>query len=217
MAFFLIISTAARACSTPVGLSLPITTDVSPIFSHFSKSCFASATTSIPPRFDAALSSLPSLLFSSISALTRSIICSAGTFKARLNSSIVSLLAERYSVRPAPVSAVILLTPDAMLSSFVILNPPIVPSRSTCVPPQNSLLNASPRCSSSSAPTATTRTVSPYFSPNSAIAPSFRPCSIGISTQLTGRSAAIFSFTSFSISAICSLVSALGQVKSNRK
>ena len=108
-------------------------------------------------------------------------------------------------------------TPAEMLSSLMILKPPIEPSRSTCVPPQNSRLNASVIRCSSSAPTATTRTSLPYFSPNNAIAPSFWAWSIGMTVHVTGKSAAIFSLTNFSTSFNCFAVGALGCVKSNRK
>ena len=55
-------------------------------------------------------------------------------------------------------------TPAEMLLSYTTLQTPISPVRVTCVPPHNSRLN-------DPSPTETTRTLSPYFSPNSAMAP----------------------------------------------
>ncbi|KAG1226966.1 hypothetical protein G6F68_019659 [Rhizopus microsporus] len=61
----------------------------------------------------------------------------------------------------SPVMASIRRTPAATPPSETILNRPISPVRLTCVPPQ----------SSREKPISNTRTVSPYFSPNSAMAP----------------------------------------------
>ncbi|CFU02720.1 Uncharacterised protein [Bordetella pertussis] len=52
-------------------------------------------------------------------------------------------------------------TPAATPPSDTTLNRPMSPVRRTCVPPH----------SSREKPMSSTRTVSPYFSPNSAIAP----------------------------------------------
>ncbi len=164
---------------------------------------------------DAVLSSLESFLLSSINRATLSIRVSGGTFSIVESSSTMLLAFSRCALRPEPVSAVILRTPAEMLSSLIILKPPIEPSRSTWVPPQNSRLNACPIWSLPSTPMPTTRTSFPYFSPNSAIAPSFCAWSLGITVQVTGRSAAIFSRTLFSTSFSCSAVGAIGQVKSN--
>ena len=63
----------------------------------------------------------------------------------------------------------------------------------------------------------TTRTSSPYFSPNSAIAPVFLASSIDITFVTTGRSSAIFSLTIFSTLAISSSDNGEKCVKSNLK
>ena len=63
----------------------------------------------------------------------------------------------------SPVKATILLTPEAKEDSSTILKKPISPVLSTWVPPQSSLEKS---------PAVTTLTLSPYFSPNIAYAPS---------------------------------------------
>ena len=70
------------------------------------------------------------------------------------------------------LTASILLTPPATADSDIILNEPISPVLFTWVPPQSSTDQADLLCVSSSPPIVTTLTSSPYFSPNSAIAPS---------------------------------------------
>jgi len=62
---------------------------------------------------------------------------------------------------PSPVTASTLRTPDDTLPSFRILINPISPVAPVCVPPQSSVEKS---------PIRTTRTLSPYFSPNKAIA-----------------------------------------------
>ena len=62
-----------------------------------------------------------------------------------------------------PVTASILLTPEDTDDSLIILNKPISPVLETCVPPHNSLEKLL---------IDTTRTLSSYFSPKSAHAPS---------------------------------------------
>ena len=56
--------------------------------------------------------------------------------------------------------------------SLRITNGPISAVERTCVPPHSS---------TDQPPMSTTRTMSPYFSPKSIIAPSFRASSIGVS------------------------------------
>ena len=77
----------------------------------------------------------------------------------------------------------------------------------TWVPPQSSELNV---------PIWTTRTTSPYFSPNRAIAPVFFASSIDISFVTTSRPAAISRFTISSTFAISSSVIGEKCVKSKR-
>jgi len=89
--------------------------------------------------------------------------------------------------------------PAATPVSEIILNALITPVCGTCVPAQNSLEKS---------PIVTTRTLSPYFSPNNAIAPVFFASSTLMISVLTVRSSAIFSFTIFSTSASSSAVNA---------
>ena len=70
----------------------------------------------------------------------------------------------------APVYASIRRTPAATELSDMIFTIPIFPVAATCVPPQNSIEE----------PNWITRTLSPYFSPKRAIAPSSLASSIGI-------------------------------------
>src|SRR6185312_10503636 len=75
---------------------------------------------------------------------------------------------------PVPVTASTRLTPLATALSPTSLTSPISPVAAVCVPPQSSVEKS---------PIFTTRTRSPYFSPNSAIAPySWIATSIGTST-----------------------------------
>ena len=78
-------------------------------------------------------------------------------------------------------------TPAALALSAMILTRPMSPVRVTCVPPHNStdhaLLALSPDCPT---PIETTRTSSPYFSPNSAMAPVSMASSSAISRVSTG-------------------------------
>ena len=69
------------------------------------------------------------------------------------------------SMPSGPVTASIRRTLAALEVSCVILKTPISAVERTCVPPHSSR-------DQSPAPTSTIRTTSPYFSPNSAIAPS---------------------------------------------
>ena len=84
------------------------------------------------------------------------------------------------------MTASILRTFDALEVSVVTWNRPISPLEATCVPPHSSR---------DTSPTSTIRTQSPYFSPNSAIAPSARASSRVVSSARTGSPAAIHSFT----------------------
>ena len=92
----------------------------------------------------------------------------------------------------SPVMASILRIPAATALSLTILQYPISPVAPTCVPPQNSLLYFSSAI--------TTRTVSPYFSPNNIIAPNCCASAIGITLVTTGIFSRIFLLT---INSIC--------------
>ena len=79
---------------------------------------------------------------------------------------------------------------------------------STWQPPQSS--------TEAPSPIVTTRTVSPYFSPKSAIAPRERASAIGTISLVTGRSASTQRLASSSIASISGWPSAVGLEKSNR-
>ena len=101
-------------------------------------------------------------------------------------------------IRASAVGPVVASTrrmPAATPPSEVILNTPMSPVRATCVPPQNSR----------ELPMSSTRTSSPYFSPNSITAPDFLACSIGITCARVGAFCRISAFTRGSTSRICSL------------
>jgi len=100
------------------------------------------------PEFSAMSFSTPSFIF-------------PGLLSIAAISSRTASFSLIYSSARGPVTASILLTPAAIAPSDTILISPIAAVDSTCVPPQSS--TESPNC--------TTLTVSPYFSPNSAMAP----------------------------------------------
>ena len=76
--------------------------------------------------------------------------------------------------------------------SWVILKTPISAVLRTCVPPHSSREKPP-------SPTSTIRTTSPYFSPNSAIAPSARASSSVVVSARTARFSRIWRFTRSSI------------------
>ena len=84
---------------------------------------------------------------------------------------------------------------------------PISPVPAQWVPPHSSFEND---------PIVTTRTVSPYFSPNSAIAPDFNAASMGSSSVVTGVLSTTRRFTSDSMSASARSVSPAKWLKSKR-
>ena len=94
--------------------------------------------------------------------------------------------------RRCPTSASTRRTPAPIEDSPSSLTTPSWPVRATCVPPHSSRAQS---------PTLTTRTRSPYFSPNSAIAPDARPRSIGWYSAVTSRSSSRTSLTRASTSA----------------
>ena len=121
-----------------------------------------------------------SLSFAFISAITAAERAGSSStlpdfrFSAMLPSS-ASLWSSR-AITPEPVTPSILRTPEATDDSETMRNNPIWEVFFTWVPPQNSTDLSS---------TLTTRTTSPYFSPNSAIAPSFLASSRAISWTVT--------------------------------
>ena len=76
-----------------------------------------------------------------------------------------------------PQVASIRRTPEATLLSDLMRKGPALAVLSRCVPPQNSMEKS---------PISTTRTVSPYFSPNIATAPFFFASSMGNTSVTTG-------------------------------
>ena len=89
-----------------------------------------------------------------------------------------------YLTAPMPVTASIRRIPAAMPCSLMILNKPISPVRCTCRPPHSSIEKGLP--SLSTLPIDNTRTVSPYFSPNSAIAPLAWAAAMSSSSAVAG-------------------------------
>ena len=88
----------------------------------------------------------------------------------------------------SPVTASTRRMPAATPPSATILNRPMSPVRCTCVPPHSSRL----------LPMSSTRTSSPYFSPNSIIAPAFCASSIGITRACVAALARTSALTSAS-------------------
>ncbi len=107
----------------------------------------------------------------------------------------------------APVAASARRTPAATPPSDRRRKVPTCPVALRCVPPQSSRLQS---------PIFTTRTTSPYFSPNRAIAPRARASSRPIRAVETGKSSRTLSLTISSILSICSCSDAVKCVKSNR-
>ena len=106
-----------------------------------------------------------------------------------------------------PVRASTRRMPAATLLSLTILNIPIRPVLRAWMPPQNSQLG----------PKRTTRTVSPYFSPNKATAPIALASSTGVlRCSSSGRSWRIRSFTRRSTSRSSSSVTFWKCEKSKR-
>jgi len=101
------------------------------------------------------------LSFSTV-APTRSTRSSRGLLSIVLSAETSRCSRARYWYASEPTSASTRRTPEPMDPSEMKDTTPSCPLRCACVPPHNS-------CAQS--PTDTTRTVSPYFSPNSAIAP----------------------------------------------
>ena len=88
------------------------------------------------------------------------------------------------------------------------MNIPIFAVLSRCVPPQNS---------SEYSPILTTRTVSPYFSPKSAVAPSFCASAIGSTCVVMSTPCKTISITADDTFASSSGVTAEKCVKSKRR
>ena len=113
-----------------------------------------------------------------------------------------------------PVMASIRRMPAEMPCSLTILNSPISPVRVTCRPPHSSMENGLP--SLSVVPMDSTRTVSPYFSPKSIIAPLFLALSMSKISTWAGVLAKICWFTMVSIWLMFCSVNGLSYEKSKR-
>ena len=112
------------------------------------------------------------------------------------------------SMALAPVTASIRRTPAATALSDTILNRPMVPVLRVWVPPQ----------SSTESPNRTTRTTSPYFSPNRAMAPILRASSMVASRfSMSGKSERMSWFTRISTARSSSSVIFWKWEKSKRK
>ncbi len=112
-----------------------------------------------------------------------------------------------YLRAPSPVKASIRLTPEAMLDSLTIVKSPMSPVLPVWVPPQSSLLKSAKE---------TTRTLSPYFSSKSAVAPDLKAASASISSVCVATFSRIRRLTRVSISASVSGSTVEKCVKSKR-
>ena len=109
---------------------------------------------------------------SSIRRATRSASCSGATFSMSAACCSAASRLSSQSSAPDSVTASIRRTPPATADSEIIFSRLISPVRFTCVPPHNSTDQAPRPAISVAPPICTTRTSSPYFSPNKASAPS---------------------------------------------
>mmetsp|Transcript_7332 Transcript_7332/g.18172 ORF Transcript_7332/g.18172 Transcript_7332/m.18172 type:complete len:319 (-) Transcript_7332:2074-3030(-) len=147
-------------------------------------------------------------LKSSCSDVTRPTIASEGT--RRVPASLLTMRSRLVSksTTPAPDTASMRRTPAATPASATILKPPISAVFLTCVPPHSSMETPG---------TSTTRTTSPYFSPNIAVAPFSLASAIGISPIDRSMPSPIQPFTRPSSIASSSTVGARGELKSKRR
>ena len=163
--------------------------------------------------FFASASSRSSRRRSSTSAATRAGTSSGEALSEAAASLSLSSRAVSQARAASPVSASIRRTPEATALSEVILSSWMSPSALTWVPPQSSTEYAR----SSSSPIERTRTSSPYFSPNRAIAPDEIASSMLIRRVPTGRFSRMWRLTSASTVSISSRVIGLLCEKSKRK
>ena len=118
--------------------------------------------------------------------------------RSRLNSLSASM----------PTSASTRLEPALTDDSWTRLITPICADDDTCVPAHSSL--------DQGPPISTIRTVSPYFSPNNAMAPIFFASSMGNTLVSTGKSSWMAVFAMVSISSFCSSANDFVHEKSSR-
>ena len=138
---------------------------------------------------------------------------SAGALAAGTESSSSIERNSRCSLRArfsavSPESASMRRTPEATPRSDTMRKPPISPVLRTWQPPQSSRLNPG---------TSTERTRSPYFSPNSAMAPCAIASAYGRSSILVATARETQSRTASSIASRSSSVSGRSNVKSKRR
>src|SRR5216683_7942838 len=143
----------------------------------------------------ASLNSRSILRWPSTRAANRAGRSSGRTFSVADASARRSAWRRTCSSAAAPANASMRRTPAATAPSPTILNRPISPVRSAWVPPHSSTEYFLP----SPPPIDSTRTSSPYFSPNSAMAPAAIASSGVISRVSTGLFSRIRSLTSSSI------------------
>ena len=155
----------------------------------------------------ACCSSRVSRLTSSCSATTRGASWAGAALSAAASAPSVSRAAWNSRNDCAPVVASIRRTPAATPLSEAIANSPMSPVARTWVPPHSSVLKPG---------TDTTRTLSPYFSPKSAMAPAAIASSVAFTSVVTVVFFRIRALTIASISSHCSRVTALKCTKSNR-
>ena len=142
----------------------------------------------------------------SISCAIFASISAAGAFSAAAAAEILASCACTQASALSPVTASTRRMPAATPPSATILKKPMSPVRATCVPPQ----------SSRELPMSSTRTSSPYFSPNSIIAPVFCAASIGITRASVGALRRISLLTIVSTRRISSSVIGAPCAKSKR-
>src|SRR6266853_2857928 len=147
----------------------------------------------------ASLSSRSILRWPSTRAASRAGRSSGRTFSVAAASARRSAWRRTCCSAAAPATASMRRTPAATAPSPTILNRPMSPVRSACVPPHSSTEYFLPPSTLGSPPIDSTRTSSPYFSPNSAMAPAAIASSGVIRRVSTGLFSRMRSFTSSSI------------------
>ena len=134
--------------------------------------------------------------FNSFSTLSETLISLTLSSSAIFFNSYSSVFINSSAAKP--VTASIRLVPAETLPSEIILNGPISPVALQWVPPQSSAVKS---------PARTTLTLSPYFSPKSAMAPFETASSMVVHAILTGEFSITFSLTIPSTS--CSSLSSI--------
>mmetsp|Transcript_7452 Transcript_7452/g.26223 ORF Transcript_7452/g.26223 Transcript_7452/m.26223 type:complete len:285 (-) Transcript_7452:15-869(-) len=147
-------------------------------------------------------------LSSELRLSTRPTTSSGFTFSAPASAFTTPSRLESSSAPPGPATASMRRTPAATPPSESTLKPPTSAVFATCVPPHSSIDTPG---------TSTTRTVSPYFSPNIIVAPASFACASGISDTARGVASITQPLTSASTRSMSAASGALGDVKSKRR